>query len=109
MWHNDLTDPPIVRSVVNAASALHAPQPAPHLFDLLSDRNTAADDELPDTGVGIAWERRLAPALITGEEYGTRSSTVLTVTRDGHVAWEERTRDSGGGDAGVRRFAFRVS
>jgi len=109
---NHLLDEPwpkVTRARKAMESALHAPQPAPHLFDLLSDRNTASDDELPDTGVGIAWERRLAPALIAGEEYGTRSSTVLTVTRDGHVAWEERTRDSGGGDAGVRRFAFRVS
>jgi uncharacterized protein with NRDE domain len=109
---NHLLDEPwpkVTRAREAMEAALRAPQPAPHLFDLLSDRNTASDDELPDTGVGIAWERRLAPALITGEEYGTRSSTVLTVTSDGHVAWEERTRDSGGGDAGVRRFAFRVS
>jgi uncharacterized protein with NRDE domain len=109
---NHLLDEPwpkVTRARKAMESALREPKPAPHLFDLLSDRNIASDDELPDTGVGLAWERRLAPALITGEEYGTRSSTVLTVSSDGHVAWEERTRDAAGGDALVRSIAFRVS
>jgi uncharacterized protein with NRDE domain len=66
------------------------------LFAMLSDTTPGPDDELPDTGVGLAWERRLSPALITGEDYGTRASTVLRVAAGGEVRFEERTRDATG-------------
>ena len=46
------------------------------LFDVLNDRTQAADDELPDTGIGLERERFLSPPFIVGELYGTRSSTV---------------------------------
>ncbi|QJR09130.1 hypothetical protein DSM104443_00166 [Usitatibacter rugosus] len=109
---NHLLDEPwpkVTRARLAMEAARGDPKPAPRLFALLSDRNVASDGELPDTGVGIAWERRLAPALITGEEYGTRSSTVLTVSRAGLVTWEERTLDAAGGDSAVRNASFRVS
>lgn len=53
------------------------------LFAALADRSPVADDELPDTGVGIERERRLAPAFIHAPEadYGTRCSTLLIVER----------------------------
>ena len=56
--------------------------------------------------MGIAWERRLASPLITGPDYGTRASTVLTVSAAGEVAMEERTRDAGGAVAGVVNYRF---
>jgi uncharacterized protein with NRDE domain len=74
-------------------------------FAALSDQNIAPDDALPDTGVGMAWERKLSPALITGADYGTRSSTVLTMTR-GMCTFEERTRDEGGHVTGVSQWRF---
>jgi uncharacterized protein with NRDE domain len=77
-------------------AALATPDPAPLLFEMLSDRVVAPDGELPATGVGIEWERRLASSLITGAEYGTRASTVLTVSSSGDVTMEERTRDAKG-------------
>ena len=89
--------------------AISDANPANRLFGMLSDRGVAADGELPDTGVGLAWERRLAPALITGADYGTRASTVLTIGTDGAVLFEERTLDAAGAPSGVRNFAFRVS
>lgn len=82
------------REVMQAALA--DADPAPRLFGMLSDANPAPDAELPDTGVGIAWERRLATALITGEEYGTRCSTVVTLAASGAVDFEERTRAADG-------------
>lgn len=66
------------------------------LFAMLSDTTPGSDDELPDTGVGLAWERRLSPALITGKDYGTRASTVLRIAAGGQVRFEERTRDATG-------------
>lgn len=54
------------------------------LFELMDDREIAADDELPDTGVGLEIERMLSAAFIVSPRYGTRCSTVLelgTVSR----------------------------
>jgi len=47
------------------------------LADLLTDRASAPDALLPDTGVGLPLERRLSPAFIVGDAYGTRSTSVL--------------------------------
>ena len=52
------------------------------LFDALADTAQAPDERLPDTGVGLALERRLSPAFIRDPVYGTRcSSVVLTEAR----------------------------
>ena len=95
------------RKVVHArdamARALGDDDPAPRLFEMLSDASGADDGRLPDTGVGLAWERRLAAALITGADYGTRASTVLTVSQAGEVHFEERTRDAEGAVTHVAR------
>jgi uncharacterized protein with NRDE domain len=66
------------------------------LFGLLADATVAPDEELPDTGVGIAWERKLSPIRIHGEHYGTRCSTVLLRHATGQIALVERTLDSAG-------------
>lgn len=60
------------------------------LFALLSDRGQAADDLLPRTGVSPEWERLLSSAFIASAEYGTRSSTVVLIGRDGRAVFVER-------------------
>lgn len=53
------------------------------LFAGLRDTRTAPDAVLPDTGVGLALERRLSPPFIEDPVYGTRcSSVVLAGARD---------------------------
>lgn len=59
------------------------------LFDALADSRTAADEELPNTGVPLEWERRLSAAFITGGDYGTRASSIVLVADD-HVRFIER-------------------
>jgi uncharacterized protein with NRDE domain len=96
---NHLLDEPwpkVVRGRAAMEEALRERDPAPQLFAMLSDSRGAPDESLPDTGVGIAWERRLASALITGPEYGTRSSTVLSVNVEGAVRFEEHTLGADG-------------
>lgn len=44
---------------------------------VLEDATPAADAALPDTGVGLDWERQLSPVFIRAPGYGTRSSLVL--------------------------------
>ena len=82
--------PKVVRGRAKMREALRDGEPTPQLFELLADRSFVDDTQLPRTGVGIEWERRLAHALITGEDYGTRSSTVLTIDAGGKARFEER-------------------
>lgn len=103
---NHLLDEPwpkVVRGRMAMEEALQEGDPAPRLFAALADATGAPDDLLPDTGVGIAWERRLASPLIIGPDYGTRSSTVLTATDGGAIFFEERTLGESG-EPGARRI-----
>ena len=59
------------------------------LFVALADTVPAADNELPDTGVGIELERRLSPPFLRGDTYGTRCSTLVLATSAG-IAMSER-------------------
>ncbi|MGG0657859.1 NRDE family protein [Rummeliibacillus pycnus] len=65
------------------------------LFNLVSDRSMAHDDELPHTGVGLEMERLLSPIFIKIPNYGTRSSSVLLIDKNNHVTFVERTFHEG--------------
>ncbi|MCR6494837.1 NRDE family protein [Thermomonas sp. S9] len=69
------------------------PQP---LWQALADETPATDAELPDTGVGLALERRLSPCFIRGVRYGTRASTLLRVDAAGRGHICERRFGPGG-------------
>ena len=98
--------PKVVRGRAAMERALGDRDPAPRLFDLLSDPHGAPDEALPSTGVGLEWERRLAAPLIAGDDYGTRCSSVLAFLDRGGAAFEERTRDATGGVTGIVHFDF---
>lgn len=72
--------------------------PTPNgLLEILQDRTTAPDAELPDTGVPLEWERWLSPLFITAPGYGTRASTILLADNAGSVrmieiTWPEASR-----------------
>ncbi|MEO8305349.1 MAG: NRDE family protein [Betaproteobacteria bacterium] len=66
------------------------------LFAILADRSGAPDDQLPATGIPLDRERLLAPPFIVSETYGTRCSTVLTLSRDRDARFTERTFDPSG-------------
>ena len=96
---NHLLDEPwpkVVRARAAMAASLVEANPVPRLFTALADTGVVADASLPSTGVGIEWERRLSAALITGADYGTRSSTVMTVDAHGEIGFEEHTLDADG-------------
>jgi uncharacterized protein with NRDE domain len=79
------------------------------LFALLSDRRQAADERLPHTGVSPEWERLLSAAFIASPEYGTRSSTVVLVGRDGRAALVERSFGPGGAPGEEVRFELELA
>ncbi len=61
------------------------------LLSLLTDCRRPPDAELPDTGVGKPWERILSPIFIKSPAYGTRSSTVVLMEREGRIVFVEQT------------------
>jgi uncharacterized protein with NRDE domain len=108
---NHLMDEPwpkVVAARLGMDQALEERDPTDALFRMLSDGSLPSDEELPNTGVGLAWERRLASALIAGEDYGTRASTVMTLSSAGEVRFEERTRGPDGAIASTARESFTV-
>jgi len=81
---------------------------ADDLYGLLADRTPAAEERLPDTGVGLERERLLSPRFICSADYGTRSSTLLRLDEDGRVRFGERTFASTGACRGKVRETFRA-
>jgi uncharacterized protein with NRDE domain len=70
------------------------------LLDLLMDTAQPPDAQLPDTGVGLELERRLAPIFIAGENYGTRAATLVARRADGSRVLRERRFGSFASDLG---------
>ena len=65
------------------------------LFAALRDTTPAADDALPDTGVGLALERLLSPPFVLDPRYGTRCSSVVLAGED-RIVFAERGYDAAG-------------
>lgn len=78
------------------------------IFSALSDPAPFADGLLPDTGIGPERERTLSPIFIEDEGYGTRSTTVLLIDRNGRVTFVERTFDRSRMMPATERFSFRI-
>ena len=76
------------------------------LFDLLTDRKIPADDKLPDTGVGLEWERILSTIFIESPVYGTRSSTILLIGKNGRVKFVEKIYDGNPQEWVTSSFSF---
>lgn len=79
------------------------------LLELLAERQVVTGVEPP------GFELHLAPELITrmmfivSPQYGTRSSTVLLVDRDGGVIFVERQFDAAGKIAATRSHEFQIT
>ena len=74
----------------------------------LADSVPFADSLLPDTGVGLERERMLSPIFIENEQYGTRSSTVLLLRRNGSVTFIERVFDHLSNSSSTRNYSFNI-
>lgn len=77
------------------------------ILSVLGDRGRPPDERLPDTGVGLEWERTLSAIFIESPVYGTRSSTVVSVEDSGEVTFVEKTFNSSG-PCGAIEFNFRI-
>ncbi|MFN2373932.1 MAG: NRDE family protein [Cyclonatronaceae bacterium] len=95
---NHLLDTPWPK-VVKAKEALaaivasHEPNHE-KLFRLLHDRTPAPENQLPDTGLDRAAEKKLSSAFIEMDGYGTRASTVIMLKKNGQLEFRERVHQN---------------
>ena len=78
--------------------------PHPHLLRMLNDKQEASKDELPNTGIGKIFERMLSPMFIKIPGYGTRASTVLSISSRGDVLFIEQNHPEE--DYELKEFRF---
>ncbi|MCG8471418.1 MAG: NRDE family protein [Desulfobacterales bacterium] len=96
---------PKVETGRKALSALSNPS-HDDLFSLLSDTSKPKDQLLPDTGMGLEWERILSSIFIESPIYGTRSSCVITLDHHRQVAITQKTHQ--GPNQTTEERTFRV-
>jgi len=82
-----------------------APSPDPdeftaELFAMLADRETAPPDAVPPGDLSPEWARKLSAPFVLDTTYGTRCSTVLTISGSGALRLTERRFDSEGAQTG---------
>lgn len=91
---NHLLDSPwpkLVQARQRFTEALqHLPEEAA-FFDLLADQAMVADNNLPQTGVPLEWERLLSAVFVQSENYGTRASTLVWQNSNGAVKLHEQS------------------
>lgn len=78
------------------------------IFEMLADAFRPDDSQLPDTGIGLEWERILSSMFITCPVYGTRSSSVIVIDRAGHVTFTERAFNGHADHWMSAGFEFRI-
>jgi uncharacterized protein with NRDE domain len=61
------------------------------VFDLLSNKELALENELPSTGIAIELEKQLSPMFIRMKGYGTRCSTSILINKERQVSFSEIT------------------
>jgi uncharacterized protein with NRDE domain len=81
------------------AALLQTTDTAP-LLALLRDDRPAPDEQLPQTGVRLEWERLLSSAFVRAPDYGTRCSTIVRIDHRGRACFDEWSWDSAGSDIG---------
>ena len=70
------------------------------LFGMLADRETAPSDGLPPGDLSPEWARKLSAPFVLDLGFGTRCSTVLTISNQGALRIAERRFDAGGAATG---------
>ena len=83
--------PKVVKGKARFAESLEQPSlDREDLFQILADKTLAADEELPDTGIGYEREKAISSIFIETPVYGTRSSTIVSISKDMNIDFDER-------------------
>ncbi|MDL0430711.1 NRDE family protein [Marinobacter sp. TBZ242] len=95
-----------VTGLLESASARATEEFHDNLIERLYDTTPAPDHELPDTGVGIERERFLSSPFIIGSNYGTRATTIVTVSTSGEIRVTEQVWAPEGKKEEARSFCW---
>jgi len=74
------------------------------LISIMKDETRASDSDLPQTGIGVEWERLLSSIFIRHEEYGTRSTSIIMQDKLGKTRFVEVRYDGKGRNLGRQAF-----
>lgn len=74
------------------------------LLAIMTDQSQADDDELPQTGVALEWERQLSSIYIKHPEYGTRSTSIIIQDQQSNTEFIEVRYDGKGRNLGRQSF-----
>lgn len=82
--------PKVVEGKARLAAALVDDEPDwAAIYALMTDREPAATERLPDTGIGLERERALSAQFIVTPTYGTRCTTLLSRSTAGEICFQE--------------------
>jgi uncharacterized protein with NRDE domain len=76
------------------------------LFDMLDDRETAAPDSLAPSDLSPEWARKLSSPFVLDSTFGTRCSTVMTISSDDSLHIAERRFEADGIPTGETEYAL---
>jgi len=76
------------------------------LFGALADREPAPEGSLPASSLAPDLARKLSAPFVLDATYGTRCSTVLTISHDDELLISERRFDAHGEPAGESEYAL---
>jgi len=76
------------------------------LFAALADREPAPEESLPVSTLAPELARKLSAPFVLDPTYGTRCSTVLTISHDDELLISERRFDAHGDPAGESEYAL---
>lgn len=79
------------------------------LFAALADREPAPPESLRNSDLSPEWARKLSAPFVLDPGYGTRCSTVLTISHDDELAMLERRFDAQGSPTGETEYALNAA
>lgn len=79
------------------------------LLELLTDNETAADKDLPQTGVPYEWEKAISAICIDTPTYGTCCSTIILVDKAGNLSFTEKSFPVGAREAQTVSFDIKIA
>lgn len=106
---NHLLDTPwpkVKNAKSRLAQALRDPCDTAPLLALLRDDRLAPDEQLPQTGLSLPWERLLSSAFVRAPDYGTRCSTIIRIDARSRAYFDEWGWDLNGAQIGQTSLNF---
>lgn len=83
------------------------PQTSDRVIQLMRDSTPFSDCDLPRTGIDLQLERFLSPIFIVGDRYGTRSTSILQISRTGAIDFYEQNYLANGIKSDFVRYSLK--